>query len=89
MFNPDNNLNGTPQNSHGSFIANKLHKLLNRVTEPARGFMVSAGDFQEFAQITCETSVDHMSTALEVLRENSSVSYRDYQLLLPLQYTYL
>ena len=50
VFNPDNILNGPPQNSHGSFIAHKLHKLLNSVTEPAREFMVSVGDFWEFAQ---------------------------------------
>ena len=31
--------------------------------------MVSVEDFWEFAQITHETSIDHMSTVLEVLRE--------------------
>ena len=45
VFNPDNILNRPPQNSHGSFIAHKLHKLLNSVMEPAREFMVSVGDF--------------------------------------------
>ena len=69
VFNPDNILNGTPQNSHGPFTAHKLHKLLNSVTEPAREFMVKVGDFWEFLQITHETSIDHMSTVLEVLRE--------------------
>ena len=68
MFNPDNILNGTPQNSHGSFTAHKLHQLLNSVTEPAREFMVKVGDFWEFLQITHETSID-MSTVLKVLRE--------------------
>ena len=37
--------------------------------EPAREFMVRVGDFWEFEQSTHETSIDHMSTALEVLRE--------------------
>ena len=45
VFNPDNILNGSPQNSHGSFIAHKLHKLFNSVTEPAGEFMVRVGDF--------------------------------------------
>ena len=89
MFNPNNILNGTSQNSHVSFTAHKLHKLLNSVTEPAREFMVQVGDFWEFLQITHETSIDHKSTALEVFRENSNVSWTDYQLLLPLQDIYL
>ena len=37
--------------------------------DPAREFMVSVEDFWEFVQNTHETSIDHMSTALEVLRE--------------------
>ena len=68
VFSPDNILNGTLQNSHGSFTAHKLHKLLNSVTEPAREFMVKDGDFWEFLQFTHETSINHMSTVLEVLR---------------------
>ena len=69
VFNPDSTLNGAPQNSHGSFTAYKLHKLLNSVTEPAREFMVKGQDFWEILQITHETSIDHMSTVLEILRE--------------------
>ena len=69
VFNPENILNGTPQNSHGSFTTHKLHKLLDSVKEPAREFMVKVGDFWEFLQITHETSIDHMSNVLEVLRE--------------------
>ena len=69
VFNPDNILNGTPQNSHGSFTAHKLHKCMNSVTEPARECMVKVGEFWEILQITHETSIDHMSTVLEVLRE--------------------
>ena len=68
VFNPDNILNGPPQNSHRSFIAHTLHRLLNSIMEPAREFMVSVRDFWEFAQITYETSIDFKSTALEVLR---------------------
>ena len=45
VFNQDNILNGLCQNSHRSFIANTLHKLLNSVTKPAREFMVRVGDF--------------------------------------------
>ena len=69
VFNPDNILNGLPQNSHGSSISHTLHKLLKSVMEPARESMVRVGDFWEFAQITHETSIDHKSTTLEVLRE--------------------
>ena len=39
-------------------------------TSHAREFMVGVGDFWEFAQITHGTSIDQMSTIVEVLVEN-------------------
>ena len=53
LFNPDNILNGLPQNGHGSFIAHTLHKLLNSVTEPAREFMVRVGEHRDI--VTAQT----------------------------------
>ena len=69
MFNPDNILNGLPQNSHGCSISQTQHKLLNNVMEPARELMVRTEEFLEFKQMTHETLIDHKSTALEVLKE--------------------
>ena len=37
--------------------------------EPARELMVSVEEFLEFKQMTHETSIDHKSTPLEVLKE--------------------
>ena len=70
VFNPDKILNGLPQNSHRYSISHTLNKLLNSVMEPARELMVKMEAFLEFKQMTHETSVDHKSTTLEVLKGN-------------------
>ena len=67
LFNPDNILNGLPQNSHGSSLSQTLHKLLNSVMEPARELMVKAEEVLEFKQMTHE--IDDMSTVFEFLKK--------------------